>query len=177
MGGGMPEIRSHGRPYIEPERHDELSEGVAAPAQADAGQERTADGRLTKGARTVPSQGGKAHKGRTRASHEITIPRVSQKLRKRAMFFRRSLCAELARTVGGGTCGIAESALVKLASEDMALREAALESGDTALAVKLGESSRMHMLYAREMCAKNAKARADNEGAGKPPPWLAKGGT
>jgi hypothetical protein len=49
----MPDHLSHGRPYVQPERHDELSDGVAAAAQNEARAERTGRGQWVKGARTA----------------------------------------------------------------------------------------------------------------------------
>ena len=165
----MPAHRSHGKVYIEPERHDELSEGVPAPAQADAGQERRADGTLMKGARTIPSLGGKAHKGRTRLSHQIYDATGLGPFAKRARFFRKAAATELAATVGNGVCGIIPSALLKLAAQSLALAEAALEAGDIEAHRKLGETARMHMVYARELAAKDAVARPKLNGTA---PWL-----
>lgn len=156
----MPEVRQHGRPYQEPERHNELSDGEHAPVQAAAGQERTALGRLTKGASKTPSAGGRSRKGRTKLSHEIESLQVSETLQRRARFMRRRACSELAENVGGGTCGILASVMVKLASEDLAMREAALVAGNVETARKLGESVRMHLVYARELVAKDAQSRA-----------------
>lgn len=171
----MPAHRSHGRRYIEPERHDELSDGARADEQAEAGQERTAKGRLAKGASTVPRQGGKARKGRTKMSHDVGSLPVDLALIRRARFYRRKQCSELAATVGGGVCGLMASALVKLASEDMALRESALEKGNVDLARRLGESTRMHLLYAREVAAKDGDARARAHPKSEAETWRALG--
>ncbi len=165
----MPAVRSHDCVYVEPERHDELSDGTPDTAQADAGHERTSNGRLSRGASTTPAKGGKAHKGSTRLTHRVDALRLDAGLVRRARFMRRKTCSELAATVGAGRCGIIASALVKLASEDLALREAALVAGEVDLARKLGESTRMHLLYAREIAAKDGEARA-RLGDGGPPP-------
>jgi hypothetical protein len=152
---------SHNRPYIEPERHNELSRGVRAEAQASAREERTEAGKLIKGARMVPSMGGKATKGATRLSHRIDSETLGEPYRRRARTLRRATCAELARTVGGGHCGIIPSLFVKHASVATALAEQALDEGDKDRAVKFAEASRMHLLYARELCAKDASARRE----------------
>jgi hypothetical protein len=154
----MPTSTSHGRPYIEVERHDELSEGVPA-SQASAGEERRPDGTLAKGARTVPSLGGKATKGSTKLSHRIDSETLSESYRNRARVFRRATCSELARTVGGGVCGIIPSLFVRHAAIATALSEMALDGGDADRAVKFAEASRMHLMYAREICAKDAASR------------------
>jgi hypothetical protein len=172
----MPESTSHAFPYIEPERHDELSAGTPAPdhAQRDASQERKAGARgIAPGATLVPAMGGRARKGSTKLTHEVpaALP-VSDTLKRRARFARRRMTAELAREVGGGRCGMLASAFVKLGIEDMAMREAALAEGKRDEARRLGESARMHLLYARETCAKDVVSR---KGAGAPgtlAPWL-----
>jgi hypothetical protein len=155
----MPTAKSHGRPYIEAERHDELTDGTPARVQDDAGAERKADGTLAKGALAVPRLGGKARKGTTALSHHIEGAGPLGAYAKRARYFRRAAAHELAVTVGGGTCGVVPSALLKLAAQAMALAEAALEAGDVDAHRKLGETARMHLVYAREICAKDAQAR------------------
>ncbi len=154
-----PVVQSHGKPYAEPERADELSAGVAVASQGSARGERTVEGRFLPGSRTVPTLGGKATKGATRLSHRIDSETLADAYQKRARTFRRMTCAELARTVGGGLCGIIPSLFVKHASVATALSEMALDKGDTDRAVKYAEASRMHLMYAREICAKDALAR------------------
>src|SRR6202040_1907716 len=129
--------------------------------QVNAGQERKAEtGRFATGASIIPRMGGKALKGRTKLTHDVpsSLP-VSATLQRRARFSRRKVCSELAATVGGGRCGMLASLYVKLGVEDVALREAALADGNIPLAKSLGESARMHLLYARETCAKDSKSR------------------
>jgi hypothetical protein len=159
----MPTSTSHGRPYVEPERHDELSNGTPAPTaeQADASQERRQGGaRIAPGSKIVPAMGGKARKGRAKLTHDVpdALP-VSDTLKRRAKYARRRMCAQLARSVGGGTCDMFASALVKLGVEDMAMREQAMSDGKRDEARRLGESARMHLLYAREVCVKDAASR------------------
>jgi hypothetical protein len=156
----MPDPTYSGVPYMPgPERHDELSSGVSAGSeQAEASQERRHGGaRIAPGSKLVPAMGGKARKGRTKLTHDVAPLPVSDVLKRRARFARRKTAGELAAVVGGGRCGILASLFVKLGVEDIALREAALERGDIQLAKALGESARMHLLYARETCAKDAK--------------------
>jgi hypothetical protein len=153
----MPESRSHAFPYVEPERHDELSSGVAV--QAEASDPRKADGTLMLGARKVPSAGGKAHKGRTRLSHHIEGPRLAPESVKRARTLRQALAGELAAGVGGGVCGVAASLFLKFASQKTAAAEEAFAAGDYETHRKLSESARMDVLYAREHAAKEATAR------------------
>ena len=157
----MPVSRSHDRPYVEPERHDELSTGTPAVLQATARAERKAGATgIPKGARALPALGGRAKKDSTHLSHRIaSVATLGEKYLLRARALRRATCAELALTVGGGVCGIIPSLFVKHASVATALSEQALDTGDTDRAVKYAEASRMHLLYARELCAKDAAAR------------------
>lgn len=155
----MPTSTSHDRPYIEPERHDELSDGSPNVPQAEASAERRPDGKLAKGAHTVPSMGGLAAKGTTKLSHRIESVSLPEPYGRQSRALRRATCAELARTVGGGVCGIIPSLFVKHASVATALAAQALDEGDKDRAVKFAEASRMHLLYARELCAKDAASR------------------
>lgn len=159
----MPTTVKNGIPYPEPPRSDELASGVAVDSaeQEAARQERKRGGAgIPKGATAIPSAGGKANKGSTRLTHRVTsgLP-VSDKLKAQASYMRRRTCTELSRTVGGGQCGVIASAMVKLASQDMALRESALEQGNVDLAQRLGVSARGHLLAARDVAAKDAESR------------------
>ena len=167
----MAQTVKNGVPYPEAPRSDELAVGVPADGseQARASQERKRGGKgIPKGAKDIPAAGGRAHKGSTRLTHRVSdgLP-VSDNLKRNARFMRRSTCTQLARDVGGGLCGIVASALVKLASEDLALRSAVLESETidlaekVALSTKLGVSIRGHLLGARDVVAKDAEARPD----------------
>jgi hypothetical protein len=156
----MPLATKNGTPYPDLVRPDELPRGVP-DAQPGARQERKAGGRgIQKGAKDIPAMGGRARKGRTKLTHEVqgTLP-VSERLRGQARFMRRKTCAELARTVGAGTCGLIASALVKLASEDLAMREECLARGDVEVAQRLGVSARGHLLSAREVAARDGENR------------------
>lgn len=171
----MPDPKYADRGYLPgPARHDELSDGAPADGavQASASQERKAGGRgIAPGASLVPAMGGRARKGRSKLTHEVpdALP-VSEALKRRARFARRKVCAEWARDVGGGRCGIVASLLAKLGVEDLTMREQAMAEGKTDLARKLGESARMHLLYGREVCAKDAK---NAKGAsGDVAPWM-----
>jgi len=155
----MPEHRSHGRTYIEPERHDELSDGrPAAILPAKAGAERRGNGTFAPGGRILAAKGGKAQKGRTKLSHRIDAPELTATSVKRARTLRRALATEIAQTVGGGRCGIAASLFVKFAAQKTAAGEEAFARGDYEAHRKLSESARMDVLYAREHAAKEAAA-------------------
>jgi hypothetical protein len=157
----MPEHVSHGFRYVEPERHDELSDGVAAPVQAEAGGERRANGTWAKGARTAQSKGGKAMAGRGRALvHHGAASKGARAL-------RRALRSEVASTVGGGVCGVASSLMIRWAADKTELAEKAKAAGDLDSFRKLTESARMDLLYAREHAAKEAAARPRSRADGR----------
>jgi hypothetical protein len=148
----MPTSTSHGRAYIEPERHDELSSGVAVPPQAEAREERTADGKWRKGARTAQSAGGQSHRGKPKLVR-------GKALTKAASALHRGLCIETAQTEGGGICDRRASLMLRWAAEKTEMAEKAKADGDVDLYRRLTESARMDLLYAREHAAKAAAAR------------------
>jgi hypothetical protein len=86
---------------------------------------------------------------------------------------RKALSGEIARTVGGGECGIAASLFLKWAAQKTAAAEEAYVAGDYETHRKLSESARMDVLYAREHAAKEALSRSKRVQA--PAPWLAPG--
>lgn len=173
----MPTSTSHAFPYVEPERHDELSTGIPA---ARSGQQKREAGRFTAGpngsAIQAGAEGGKSHRGRTQLSHNIEASTLTPTSLKRARTLRRALSAEIAATVGAGQCGIAASLFVKFAAQKTAAAEEAFVAGDYETHRKLSESARMDTLYAREHAAKTAAARLDAERTGRAkgrlPPWL-----
>jgi hypothetical protein len=156
----MADHRSHGFPYQQPERHDELSAGV--PAARGEAQKRDL-GRFVAGANGSASKagavGGMRHKGRTRLSHRIDAPTLTPTSQKRARTLRKALAGEIAATVGAGHCGIAASLFIKFAAQKTAAAEEAFVAGDFETHRKLSESARMDILYAREHAAREAAAR------------------
>lgn len=157
----MPSHRSHDRDvYVEPERHDELSTGVPS---APSGPEKREAGRFTAGpdgsAALNGAKGGGKSKDRTQLSHVIVAPTLSPTSQSRARVLRKALSGEIARTVGGGHCGIASSLFIKFAAQKTAAAEEAFAAGDFETHRKLSESARMDVLYAREHAAKSAAAR------------------
>lgn len=160
----MPAHKSHGRTYVEPERHDELSEGVPeAKRAADSGAQQREAGRFVAGtaeARDSAARGGRRRKGTTSLSHHIGSPALTRESTRRALTLRRALAGEIASSVGGGRCGIAASLLIKFAAQKTAAAEEAFARGDFEAHRKLTESARMDVLYAREHAAKEAAARA-----------------
>lgn len=156
----MPAHKSHGFPYVEPERHDELSTGVPETrALVDAGGQRRTNGTFAPGSSAMAAKGGAAHKGRTKLSHNLDAPKLSIESQKRARTLRKMLSGEIAKTVGGGHCGIAASLMIKWAAQKTAAAEEAFVKGEYETHRKLTESARMDMLYAREHAAKEAAAR------------------
>lgn len=155
----MPEHRQHGRPYQEPERHDELSDGVAAERSRAEKRSTQRFQRGSTAAKAAGSLGGSSHKGRTKLSHAIEGAKLSETSRRRARVLRKALSTEIAATVGGGHCGIAASLFIKFASQKTAAAEEAFERGDYEAHRKLSESARMDVLYAREHAAKEAQSR------------------
>jgi hypothetical protein len=166
----MPEHRSQGRPRVQPPRFDELPPGVPAPEQAEAGQERRADGTIAPGASTIPSRGGKALKGRTSLSHRIDSDTIPTPYRKRARAHRRATCAELARDFGGGQCGVMASTFVRIGSVAIALAEEALDGGNREEWRKQSALAMSALNYAREHAATAATSRPRH--AGKLAPWF-----
>lgn len=158
----MPEAIKNEFPYVEVERHDELSTGIVVAARSGA-QKRDA-GRFTPGpdgsAIMAGAEGGKRRKGHTRLSHRIAETTLSPESTRRARALRRALSGEIAATVGGGVCGVAVSLLIKFAAMKTAASEEAFTVGDFETHRRLSESARMDVLYAREHAAKAAKARA-----------------
>jgi hypothetical protein len=156
----MPTSTSHGRSYVEPERHDELSPGVPA---APSGTHKRIRGRFTPGADgsavKAGAAGGKQHKGSTELSHTISAGTLTPTSVRRARTLRRALSGEIAATVGGGRCGIAASLFIKFAAQKTAAAEEAFAKGDYETHRKLSESARMDVLYAREHAAKEAASR------------------
>jgi hypothetical protein len=158
----MPVAPKNGVPYVEVERHDELSSGVPTPADVQAqarAEHKAGNGRIPPGARALPALGGKAMKGTTKLSHRIEAGQLSPVSVARARTLRKALSSELASGVGGGRCGVAASLFLKFAAQKTAAAEEAFAAGDYDTHRKLSESARMDILYAREHAAKEAAAR------------------
>lgn len=174
LRSGHGDMRDAG-PRIEVLPADELPRGVPGPTVVDAPVERDAHGQFTGGVITAQIRGGKAGRGKTRLSTRLSmsvIPTDSpfRPYRKSAASFRRVQCGELARTVGGGHCGPAPSAIVASAalllawsrflSDKAAVCTDSKEQVDLIMrAARLSETSRQHLLAAWEVCAKEALSR------------------
>lgn len=156
---------------VETSPADELPRGVQGPPQESARAERRPDGTFKPGARTTQSAGGRATRGKVRLSAKLGLARLPEeaafaRYRASAATFRRVQCAELARTVGGGVCGPGPSSIVATAALALAwsryFSDLAAETGDSELALKsirLGDSSRVALLTAHELVAREAQAR------------------
>lgn len=154
----MPTRPKNGVPYVETERHDELSAGVPVE-QGRASDPRKPGGQLAQGASETPRKGGLAHKNTTKLSHRLEAPALAPEYERRAQALRNALRREIAMVVGGGVCGVAASLFVKFAAQKTAAAEEAYVRGDFDTHRKLSESARMDVLYAREHAAKEAEAR------------------
>ena len=100
------------------------------------------------------------------AGHTILACAAFEPFLTASRAYKRAQCMELARTVGGGQCGIAASSMVNSASLQLAASQyffkLGAETGDPKMfeqASKFADASRMNLVYAREHCAKTALAR------------------
>jgi hypothetical protein len=167
---------SQGRRYPQAPRSDELATGVQAPERESSAGERDAAGKLLKGARTLPSQGGKALRNRTLLSHKaglsgiLALPAFKPYLAQ-AKAFAKQHVDSLARSVGGGQCSAGPASIVTTAALQLAASrycfDQASTSGDADLflkASKLGDASRNNLLSASDLCASEASARPKQTG-------------
>ena len=150
---------------------DALPRGVHAVEQVEARTERTPDGRFTKQARTAQSKGGRTRKGTTTLAVKLGVGDIVTDpafipYRRAANDFRRTHCASLARSVGGGECGPGPSSIVASAALQLAasrrLFDLAAAGGDPQLFVqasRLADASRQNLLAAHELCAREAATR------------------
>lgn len=160
-----------GVPRIEVMPADELPIGVQDSSVVPPGRERRNDGTFAPGSRTAQSAGGRATAGKTKLSARLGLSALANTsefapYRRSAAVFRRTQCAELARSVGGGVCGPAPSSLVASASLQLAwsrfLSDRAATEGDASLALtasRFANDSRQNLLAAHELCAREALSR------------------
>jgi len=174
----MPEVRQHGQPRQEPERHDELSKGTPADVvPVPAGTPKRSGGRFVADSaetKANASKGGSSKRGSTKLSHAIEGVKLAPESVRHARVLRRTLTTEIATTVGGGVCGVAASLFIKFAAQKTAAAEEAFERGDFEAHRRLSESARMDVLYAREHAAKEAESR--KKMPTQQAPWLGAGG-
>jgi hypothetical protein len=159
-----------GVPRVEVLPPDELPAGLPADARPEDPTDRGPGGRFAGGNRLAQA-GGAAKRGRSRLVSRLGLGALPPgnafaAYRRAASTFRRVQCAELARTVGGGTCGPGPSSIVASAALALAwsryVSDLAAAAGDPELAIRsarLGETSRQHLLAAHELCAREAAAR------------------
>jgi hypothetical protein len=160
-----------GAPRIEVLPPDELPIGEPGDAREELPTDRGANGAFAPG-NTIARKGGLAKRGKTKLAERMGLADLSEdndfaRYRRAATSFRKAQCTELARSVGGGVCGVAPSSLVASAALQLAwsryLADRAATTGDPDLAIKasrLAEASRQSLLAAHELCAKEATARA-----------------
>jgi hypothetical protein len=157
-------------PILETLPVDELPEGVPAERPAELPGDRGPNGQFAAG-NSLAAQAGAANRGKARLASRLGLRQlpetaVFKSYKNAAVSLRRTTCAELAKTVGGGACGPIPSSFV--ASAALALGwsryffDHAAESGETELvlaATKLAEASSSLLRQAHEYAAKEAKAR------------------
>lgn len=176
-----------GRPHVEVPPVDELPVGMPAPASALAsdatalGQApRDATGRLLPGigASELARRAAQARWAKARAEQanvnalaalglrmqpsEVMLPFLED-----ANQFSEHERARIAAEVGGGVCGAGPSTMIQSAALALAGSRYLYSLSDPAqlaLAAKLANESRQHLLAAHTLAALEAKARADQPG-------------
>lgn len=159
---------------------DELPAGVQGPVQAEAREERTADGRWRAGTRTAQSLGGKSRKDQALLAARVGFSAIVSSpawrpYQRLAAAFRLQHCRQLAASVGGGVCGSGPSSIVASAALALAASRFLYDTaaGDPDMLVKaarLADSSRQSLLTAHELAAREARSRLASSDA--PPSWL-----
>lgn len=158
---------------------NELPAGVPADTRRESPSDRAAGGRFAEG-NSLARQGGCAKRGKSRLTARLGLTDLPSgstfaPYRRAAATFRRVQCAELARTVGGGVCGPGPSSIVASAALALAwsrwTSDEATHTGDpdlAARALRMADTSRQMLLTAFELCAREAQARAANNGPRDP---------
>lgn len=153
---------------------EELPAGVPADARSESPGDRRERGRFAAG-NTLARLGGQARKGKARLVDRLglrSLPDDSlfRPYKASAVAFRRTTCAELARTVGAGVCGPIPSSFVASAALALAWSrfyfDAAADTLDAdmvSLASKLSDASSSLLRQASEYCAKEAIARSKQQ--------------
>ena len=173
-----------GKPRIEVMPADELPKGVPSDADPVSPSDFDDHGKFAPG-NAIASKGGRARAGRTRLAHQLGLTKLTEDAalapyRGAADAFRRAQCSELAATVGGGVCGPGPSSIVASAALQLAmsryLSDQGQATGDPKLllsASKLSNDSRLNLMAAHELCAREALAREANRKADPArQPWL-----
>lgn len=163
---------------VETSPADELPAGL--PAAPSGPVERRPDGTLTPaGARALGRQGGAEAARRRRLAAELAdtlglgadIGEELERYVAHATEFAAAQIAQLAATVGGGFVGPGPSSIVQSSALALAasryLYAQGTRTGDPktfGFASRLADKSRMGLLTAHELCAREAQARGAGDG-------------
>ena len=160
-----------GRPRISVLEASRLPEGVPGPAESERPADRQL-GRFAPG-NGIAARGGQAKARQLELAHRLGLQEHATReafapYRRRAASFRKAHCATLAKTVGGGVCGTGPSSIVAVAAFQLAMSHYFFDlyavTGDAEhadRASKMGDAHRTNLLAAFELCAREAKSRAD----------------
>jgi len=155
---------------VETSPPDELPVGVAAEARCESPADRGPRGTFAPG-NTLARRGGLAKAGRGKLSGRLGLASLPEgnefrPYKTAAATFRRAQCAALAQTIGGGFCGPGPSSIIATAAVMLAwsrfFSDRAAATGDFELASRAGilaDRSRVALLTAHELCAREAAAR------------------
>lgn len=173
-------------PRVEVMPADELPRGVPAEQPPSSGPERGPDGRFLPGNKRAASKGGKASRYRTGLADRMALGRLVERIGdasewrpylEEAEAFQRAQMRYLSDEIGGGILGPDVASIVITAAWQTAAsrfaQTKAMAEGDTsllALASRLGNDARQNLLAARELAARAAQARADEDDAILIPP-------
>lgn len=168
--------KGKGTPRIEVTPADELPLGVPSNAEPPLPSDFDKRGKFAPG-NSVARLGGVASAGKARLACRVSMRGVPQTAafnayKRSASAFRKAQCSELAKSVGGGYCGPGPSSFVASAAIQLAwsryFSDLAAESGDpqhVLTASRLADASRQNLLAAHELCAREAKCRAEDADA------------
>jgi hypothetical protein len=175
----MTLAHSHDAIRVESPRHNELPDGVPAPAAPivppAAARVGRSNGRIASAelARELGRRGGlaRAALGATLRSLECMglRPVAGCDLTVVAPFLADGEalatheCARLAQVAGGGHCGAGPTSMIQTGALELAASRYLFSTGDPsqfALAARLGDAARQNFAMAFELVCKEAKARA-----------------
>lgn len=171
--------RGRGVPRVEVLPPDELPRGVPAEASTpEQPGERTRGGHFAPGSRTAQRKGALAAAAKKRTCKILrglgllqATPEALRPFVEQAEEFVAHEVERLAKTVGGGVCGAAPASMVQSAGLQLVASRYAFGTGDMSLSSKLANDSRQNLLAAHELCAREARARAETDEAA-PVTWL-----
>lgn len=166
--------RKNGPVQVEVLPADELPDGVEGPIFKPEPGERDENGRFLPGSRTMQSKGGQATKATTKLGRRLSLGNPLEvkpefaPYRNAAIAFKKQHVRYLADTVGGGICSSGPASIIASAAWQLALSRFMFDqiavTGNLMLgqaASKLANDSRMGLMAAHELCAREAKTRAD----------------